>query len=212
MVITSHSQHKQDIKILELLNYKKNGYFLDIGCAHFKTLSNTYLLEKDFGWNGLCVDPRKGLKQDFIKERKCSFKEAAIYKHTGKISFRDTDVLSGIDDDSITDECKRKDFLQNQKFYDVSCITLKDLFQEYNVPPLIDYMSLDVEGAELLILETFPFSTHTIMTATIEHNSHFGTRQKEKAEKILKLMENNNFDLVANIKQDFLFVNKKLLR
>ena len=63
--ITSYSQHGQDIKILELLNYKKNGYFLDIGCGDFKRISNTYALEKDFDWNGLCVDPRCELKNQF---------------------------------------------------------------------------------------------------------------------------------------------------
>jgi FkbM family methyltransferase len=208
--IPSYSQNGQDIKILEILNYKKNGYFLDIGCAHFKKLSNTYALEKSFSWNGLCVDPRYNLKHNYEINRKCAFEEAAIYTHTGKICFRDVGVLSGIDDESITDKTPDKR-LRDQKIYDVPCITFHDLFQKYDVPSIIDYMSLDVEGAELLILETFPFSKYTLMTASIEHNSHLGVRQKEKGEKILKLMEDNNFKVVAMTKQDFIMANKKLI-
>lgn len=203
----SYSQKEQDLKILKLLNFKRNGYFLDIGCAEFKHLSNTYTLEKEFDWNGLCVDPRKGLKEQFELERKCFFKEAAIFTYTGKIMFRDTGVLSGIADETITDACKRP-----SKFYEVPCTTIEDLFLEFNVPTIIDYMSLDVEGAELLILEAFPFSKHTLLTASIEHNSHLGPKQKEKAQKILKLMTDNNFELVENVSQDFIFANKKLLQ
>lgn len=205
--MTSYSQKNQDIKILKLLNFKQNGYFLDIGCAHFKDISNTYALEKDFGWTGLCVDPRKGLKPEFERKRKCSFKETAIYTHTGKIMFRDTGVLSGVADDTVTDECKRP-----ATFYEVSCTTLEDLFLEFNVPTTIDYMSLDVEGAELLILETFPFSKHTLLTISVEHNSHKGPKQKQKAQKILKLMSDNNFELVDVASMDYIFMNKKLLR
>ena len=208
--IPSSSQSGQDIKILEILNYKKNGYFLDIGCSHFEYLSNTYTLEKNFSWNGLCVDPRRNLKHNYEINRKCAFEEAAIYTHTGKISFKDVGVLSGIDDVSITDKTPNR-WLTHKKIYDVPCITFHDLFQKYDVPSIIDYMSLDVEGAELLILETFPFSTHTLMTVTIEHNSHLGSRQKEKGEKILKLMENNNFKLIKTSKQDFIMMNKKLI-
>jgi FkbM family methyltransferase len=206
----SFSQNGQDIQILKLLNYKRNGYFLDIGCAHFRQISNTFALERSFDWNGLCVDPRKGLQNGFKEKRKCFFKEAAVYSYTGKISFRDIGVLSGVADETITDECPAQR-LSSQKFYEVDCITFEDLFREYNVPPIIDYMSLDVEGAEFLILETFPFSKYTLMTATIEHNSHLGPRQKEKGQKILKLMEDNGFELISNTKQDFIMANKKLV-
>jgi FkbM family methyltransferase len=202
-----NSQFSQDEKILRLLNYKQNGYFLDIGCSDPKNLSNTYVLEKEFNWKGLAVDPRKKIKHAFTKERNCSFEEAAVYTHDGIISFSDLGVRSGINESDITDQVTEN----INSVYDVSCITLKSLFKKYNVPTVIDYMSLDVEGAELLILKTFPFLEYTLLTATIEHNSHVGEKQKQKGNEIIELMSYNNFKLVEVLGADFLFINKQLL-
>lgn len=52
----SYSQNNQDNLVLEYLNNKTQGFFLDIGCCYPKTINNTYLLEKEFGWNGISID------------------------------------------------------------------------------------------------------------------------------------------------------------
>lgn len=52
----TYSQIQQDIIVLELLNQKKNGIFVDIGCAGPIRFSNTCLLEKTFDWSGLAID------------------------------------------------------------------------------------------------------------------------------------------------------------
>jgi hypothetical protein len=51
-----YSQNKQDLIILEYLNNKTNGYFLDIGCGYPKTINNTFLFETHYNWNGLSID------------------------------------------------------------------------------------------------------------------------------------------------------------
>jgi hypothetical protein len=58
-----YSQCGQDLIVLKYLKNKKNGYFLDIGCCLPKTINNTYLLEKNYGWNGISIDIH-----DFIEE------------------------------------------------------------------------------------------------------------------------------------------------
>ena len=50
-------QLKQDFLALQYLKFKKNGYFVDIGANDGKTLSNTYMLERDYNWTGICVEP-----------------------------------------------------------------------------------------------------------------------------------------------------------
>jgi hypothetical protein len=50
------SQIKQDIIALELLNYKKHGIYVDIGCAGAIRFSNTYLMEKEYQWSGIAID------------------------------------------------------------------------------------------------------------------------------------------------------------
>lgn len=51
-----YSQIGQDRLVLTYLKNKRNGYFLDIGCCYPKYINNTYLLEKDYDWNGISVD------------------------------------------------------------------------------------------------------------------------------------------------------------
>lgn len=52
----SYSQIGQDLFVLEVLNNKQNGIFLDIGAGHPTYINNTYLLEKEFGWIGVSID------------------------------------------------------------------------------------------------------------------------------------------------------------
>lgn len=52
----SYAQANQDIFVLECLNNKRSGYFLDLGCSDPIIISNTYLLEKEYGWKGIAID------------------------------------------------------------------------------------------------------------------------------------------------------------
>ena len=47
-------------------------------------------------------------------------------------------------------------------------VSLMTVFNETNVPRVIDYLSLDVEGAESLVMEHFPWTYYTIKIVTIE--------------------------------------------
>jgi hypothetical protein len=47
-------------------------------------------------------------------------------------------------------------------------VTLKEVFERTNPPAVIDYLSLDVEGAEYFIMKDFPFDLYTFRCMTIE--------------------------------------------
>lgn len=50
------SQAGQDLFVVSMLDGMRNGVFLDLGCNQPILINNTYLLEREFGWNGLSVD------------------------------------------------------------------------------------------------------------------------------------------------------------
>ncbi len=50
------SQIGQDVFVMETLNFKKNGTFLEIGAGPFENISNTYALDRGFGWSGISID------------------------------------------------------------------------------------------------------------------------------------------------------------
>merc|ERR1719433_2070174 len=52
----SHSQVGQDMLVQSLLRCKRNGFFVDLAANDAVKLSNTLMLERDFQWNGICVE------------------------------------------------------------------------------------------------------------------------------------------------------------
>lgn len=209
-IIIDTSQHSQSLIILELFNFKKNGYFLDIGSSHPIKFSNTYPLEKYYDWNGLCVDPIDH-KELYLKERKCEFEHAAIYKNTGVVSFSvrngadDFNMLSSLHDNEVHPVNKSK-----SQICEVQAITFQDLFKKHNVPKVIDYMSMDVEGAEFLLINSFPFDDYKILALTFEAMADQNQEQKEKSEKTTKVLKENGYVFVRGIGHDFLFIHNSL--
>jgi hypothetical protein len=63
LIQSNYSQSGQDLFVLMITNGKKNGVFLDIGAHHPTFISNTYLLEKEFGWAGTLIE----LDDEFCK-------------------------------------------------------------------------------------------------------------------------------------------------
>ena len=53
---TNFSQSYQDLFVLTMLNGKKNGTYIEIGAMHGQEISNTYLLDRLFGWSGISID------------------------------------------------------------------------------------------------------------------------------------------------------------
>lgn len=65
-----YSQAGQDKFIANLFNFSLNGYFVDIGCWHPITNNNSYFLETNLKWKGICID------RDF---QDYSFRKAKYY-------------------------------------------------------------------------------------------------------------------------------------
>lgn len=60
----TYSQVGQDDFVLETLNYKTIGVYVEIGAYHSTEISNTYLLEKEYGWTGVSFE----IEPDRVKE------------------------------------------------------------------------------------------------------------------------------------------------
>ena len=54
--IMFNGQAQQDRFVLTMLNYKKNGFFLELGSQHPKKNNNTFILEHKYDWNGIMVE------------------------------------------------------------------------------------------------------------------------------------------------------------
>lgn len=62
---TSYSQLLQDMFVLAVTNGKKGGTFLELGADSAQFINNTYLLETQFGWNGVSIDINPASKSSY---------------------------------------------------------------------------------------------------------------------------------------------------
>ncbi len=175
-----------------------DGYFLDIGSGSGEEFSNSKILE-DRGWKGICIDP---FPVD-MENRNCDMFEDVVYSRGGeKVSFRAAGYLGGID--QYID--RWRDHTAKAEVVDFTTVTLDDILERADAPDFINYMSLDIEGAELEALKGLSLDRYKFGALTIEHNF-----EEPKRTEIRELLESNGYTLVRSIQQDDWFLNNELL-
>lgn len=198
----SPSQLGQDLWVLEKSKYKKNGFFVEFGATDGVLLSNTYLLEKEFSWNGICAEPNPKYFSELEKNRTCIVSDACIADVSGKtIDFVLADEFGGIS--GIADKGMHKDkveaFQSNGDVISLETISLNDFLLKHNAPKEIDYLSIDTEGSEYQILKDFPFSEWDVRLITVEHNF------EPQREKINSLLRQHGFKCINSRWDDWYF-------
>ena len=63
----SKSASGEDLFVLSELGFKTNGFFVEFGAANGIFLSNTWVLEKEFGWRGIIAEPARAWHKDLEK-------------------------------------------------------------------------------------------------------------------------------------------------
>ena len=61
----------QDKFVANILNFKKDGFYLDIGSAGAISCNNTYCFE-DLGWKGICIEMDEKYNEEY-KQRNCKY-------------------------------------------------------------------------------------------------------------------------------------------
>ena len=68
-----NGQALQDKFVLNMLKFKRNGFFLELGSNKPREINNSYLLEKSYGWRGIMVEYDKSYESIYKAERPNSF-------------------------------------------------------------------------------------------------------------------------------------------
>jgi FkbM family methyltransferase len=182
------SQIMQDLFVLLETNFKKNGFFVEFGATNGLDLSNTHLLEKEFQWNGILAEPARVWHNDLRKNRSCNIEENCVWTDTNLILEFNEVKESGL---STITQYNSNDWAsanrKSGKIYKVNTFSLEDLLIKYNAPNVIDYLSIDTEGSEFEILNSFDFEKYQFRVITCEHNF---THMREK---IYNLLANKGY-------------------
>jgi FkbM family methyltransferase len=160
----------QDLFALWATSFRRGGYFVEFGAADGVGLSNTLLLERSFGWNGIVAEPARAWHEELRKNRQCIVDTRCVWEQSGQqLTFIEPadafyGTISGyadLDDNQL----ERRDSVS----YPVETVSLNDLLEEHSAPSKIDYLSVDTEGTEFEILSTFDFDRYDVRVITVEH-------------------------------------------
>lgn len=164
MTITYHSQPatSQDKWLVEKLQgsgftrLNHVGYFVEVGAHNGLRHSNTLTLEESFGWTGLLIEANPDLyEQCKVNRPGCRCANIAVGPFNAfNQNFAFGDAYGGLI------EYMSDHWLDGHEFHKspirpVATHSLQTVLDSYNAPSIIDYLSLDVEGAEYAILESF---------------------------------------------------------
>ena len=192
------SQLYQDVFASFIISNNFDKTFLEFGATDGLEFSNSHMLENLLGWKGILSEPSPQW-HNLLKKNRINTKiiTKCIWSETGKtldFFMSDEGIYSTLNDFVDSDknsmpantEARKK----AGKVIAVETISLNDIIKEYfdNASP--SYISIDTEGSEFKILETFNFKIYRPKVFTIEHNF------TELQNKIDELMSSNGYERV----------------
>jgi FkbM family methyltransferase len=188
--------------VLNKLNNKREGYFIDSGACDGVYLSNTLKLEKEFGWNGICVEPLPSFIETLKRVRECNIIQCGLDTTERTFKLRDAHANSRLEDSGSIE---------------VQCYTIGTVLKMFQAPSLIDYWSLDIEGNELSILESFPWDSYHINCLSVEHNTNVSEENEPglaqrliNRTKIHELLKSKGFIWEKSVICDDFFYNENI--
>jgi hypothetical protein len=154
---------------------KRNGYFLEAGAANGRGGSSCYVLERQLGWTGICVEPHDDFFRELVHNRPNSIHEnVCLAGKAGMVSFVQgagepsrPDYCSGIRENLLT-KTGGSDIVESGKTVQKAAFPLAEILDKHGAPAVIDYGAFDIEGSELEVLEPFPFSRYTFRAMSLE--------------------------------------------
>lgn len=186
-----YSQFGEDMFVnLFFLNKKRDdGFFLELGGLDGILYSNTKFFEDELGFKGILIEPVKEMYVEMVQNRpnsKCY--NLAISDKDGEVDLLlnpNIADVSGLKE--YVSEQNKSNFHKNSQIRKVISKPLSDILKENNIK-YIDFMSIDVEGVEDLILETMDWDIE-VYVVCIELDDH----NKEKDNKCREILKNNDF-------------------
>ena len=195
----TYSLFGEDLAALKFFKNKKKGFYVDIGCYHPTYINNTYLLYKK-GWNGINIDVSQFSIDlfKFMRPDDLNYK-CAVSETKKKVNLYYQKEYSQLN--SINKLTAKKFIKGRLKKKIINSYSLEEIFswgkyKDYE----IDFLDVDVEGADLQVLKGLNFSKRKPKLICIEiHQKNF------KKHKIYRFLIKKKYKLIWQKSFSFLF-------
>ncbi len=163
----SYSMDEEDLAITKFADNKRKGFYVDVGAHHPIQRNNTHLLFKK-GWEGINIDINEFSIDlfNYLRPQDLNI-QTAVSNKDGEITFYFQKKFSQL---NTTDkEIAREHFQNNFKEKIIPCKTLQSILDnsKYKTKK-IDFLNIDVEGAEMEVLSALNFEIHNPTLICIE--------------------------------------------
>jgi len=205
------SQYKQD-EYLETHIFKgyKNGFFIDVGAHNGKSINNTLYFEKYNNWTGINVEPIKKVYNDLLVNRpNCININCAVCNNDGKTEFicnkGYTEMISGIKNTFDRRHIQRLQIENKQhgsttEIIEVETKKLETICDSHKISH-INYLSIDVEGAEFEVIKSINFDKVYIDVIGFENNYN------DTSLPIVEYLKERNY-VVIHVSLDIFMIHK----
>lgn len=172
---------------------KYSGTFIEMGALDGLLFSNTYLFEKKYDWRGLLIEGHPANSRELRDNTGENSKRANVlavtasicgagpYDNLGKLNFTSSGGATG-----AAVELASLDFLNERhgglntaslNTFTVDCIPLQSILDAAGIKD-VDFFSLDVEGAELAVLQTIDWMETNVRVILVEQDGTNPTKDK----------------------------------
>ena len=196
----TYGLHKEDQKVLDFFKDKKgSGIYVDVGCYHPTQINNTYLLYKE-NWRGINIDTSKFSIElfNFIRPEDENF-NCAVSNKNEKINYyyqKDFSQLSSLDKSTAKFFIKGKLKKKKVKAFKLDYILAKTKYKDKQ----IDFLDIDVEGADLKVLQGLNFKKYNPKLICIEVHDI-----KIKKSNVYKFLIKRKYKLIWSKKFSYIF-------
>jgi FkbM family methyltransferase len=186
----SYAMNNEDIAILNYFKNRKNGFYVDVGCYHPIHRNNTYLLHRQ-NWSGINIDTSQFSIDlfNYMRPKDLNY-NCAISDKNENIKLFYQKELSQLS----TTEKKQAEivFQGNIKEKEIQAFTLNEVLNRGRYKnSKIDFLDIDVEGADLKVLKGLSFDKFKPELICVE------IHEKEiELSKIYKFLVDKKYELI----------------
>lgn len=203
-----YSQLGEDILIyFNFINkYCKDGIFLEVGGFDGLTFSNTLFFEKTLGFSGILIEPTNNFyKMKRVRKDCINVHKAIWYNDEEEVDLVGDSATAGLHE-TMSDSFMKFHHSNTNKINKIIGTRMDTLLCKNNIK-YIDLLSVDVEGGELIVLETMDW-TIPVYCVVIELDNH----NAEKDEKCRQLLRTKGFKLYGKVFINEFWINENYFR
>ena len=166
-----HAQFLQDVWVLGATGEQTGGFFVEIGAGDGQYVSNSLMLEREFGWTGILCEPNPVFVDAISRlgRQGSRLVPLVVGPASGEtVAFVNADERSGVAGKStLWSRSSHRLRPSRAAVTSVGTVSPRDMLEQQGAPQTIDYLSIDTEGSEPGILRAFPWTGYHVRYLTV---------------------------------------------